>query len=121
MSGLCDMFNLKDALYAGYSWGVPSKKFYADVAYSGPGLRKDRVLFGEKVWAKAHLVGQREQYFDGERFYLSDHFGVMGYVDVSDLYASRAKQDIVAAMCRRQQIARLVEQNEQKEKKHCSA
>ena len=112
---LCDDLSLKEVRYAGYSWGVPSNRFFSDSSFVGPGLRKDRVLFGSKVWVHAHLVGQVEKFYAGEKFHLSDHFGLMAYVDVGDLYASRAKQDVVAARVRRAQLLALVEQNQQKE------
>ena len=50
-----------------------------------------------KVWAQTHLVGQCETFFAGEKFHLSDHFGLFSYVDVGDVYASRAKQDVATA------------------------
>ena len=115
VAGICESIDLKNARYAGYSWGVPGNKFYADLAFAGPGLRKDRVLFGGKLCAQAHLVGQCEQFFQGEKFFLSDHFGVMAYVDSSDVYDSRAKQVVVVARVRRQLLAAPVEQSQQKE------
>ena len=112
---LCEDMALKDARYAGFSWGRKGNRFFADMSYAGPGLRKDRVLFGKKVWAQAHLVGQCEQFFEGEQFYLSDHFGVMAYVDVRDVYASRAKRDLAAAQVLRGRMANLMEENQQRE------
>ena len=112
---LCREMRLQEAAYSGASWGVKGNAFYKDSAYTGPGLRKDRVLFGRKLWAEAHVVGQGKLFFDGSEFCLSDHFGVMAYVDVADLYASRAKQDGVAARVRRGQLVSLREQAQQKE------
>lgn len=114
-SAVCEDLRLKDARYAGFSWGVPGNKFYANSLYTGPGMRKDRVLFGKRLWAAAHVVGQCEQYFDGEKFHLSDHFGLMAYVDVDDAYASRATLDVAVAKARRRQLVTGMEQNQQKE------
>ena len=115
VSAVCEDLRLKDARYSGFSWGVSANKFYANSLYRGVGLRKDRVLFGKRVWAVAHLVGLCEQYFDGEKFYLSDHFGVMSYVDADDSYASRANLDMAAARARRRQLGLVMERNQQKE------
>ena len=112
---VCRGMGVQEARYAGASWGVKGNCFYADSVYAGPGLRKDRVLFGKMVWAEAHLVGQGKVFFDGREFYLSDHFGVLAYVDVGDLYASRAKQDSIAARGRRGQLVSLRDQAQQKE------
>ena len=69
------------------------------------------MFFGNKVWAKAHLVGQCEQFFDGCKFHLSDHFGVVSYVDVSTVYGSTArKQDAIAAQARRGEVASFMRQ-----------
>lgn len=113
---LCDALQMKEERYEGFSWGVPGNRFYEDMTGGGRGLRKDRVFFGDKVWAKAHLVGQCEQFFDGCKFHLSDHFGVMSYVDVSTVYGSTArKQDVIAARARRAEVASFMRQCQQKD------
>ena len=84
---VCRELGLQEARYAGYSWGVRGNGFYSDSGYAGPGLRKDRVLFGKHAWAESHLVGQGKLHFEGREFCLSDHFGVMAYVDVAEVYA----------------------------------
>ena len=89
---------LQEAKYAGLSWGVKHNPFYKDTDYRGPGLRKDRVLFGEQIWAEAHLIGQAKVFFEGSEFYMSDHFGVMAYADAADAYR---KKDSVVARARR--------------------
>ena len=53
--------------------------------------------------------------YEGEEFYLSDHFGVLAYVDVCDAYVSRAKQDVVATQARRGHLVRLREHGQEKE------
>ena len=88
----CESMKIAEAKYMGASWGAPGNCFYADMVMRGFGLRKDRVLFGRDVWAEAHLVGQRRQFFEGKEFCLSDHFGLMAYVDVSGVYARRGKK-----------------------------
>ena len=115
---LCKGLGVHEARYAGVSWGAPGNRFYEEVSQPKSrslGLRLDRVLFGSKLWAESHLVGQGPVFFDGEEFYLSDHFGVLAYVDVSDAYASRAKQDVVATQARRGHLVRLREHGQEKE------
>ena len=60
---LCQELELQDAWYTGASWGVRGNRFYRESNYTGPGLRKDRVLFGKKVWGVSHLVGQGKVFF----------------------------------------------------------
>lgn len=115
VKAMCHRIGLHEARYNGYSWGVKENKFYEDSTYGGVGLRKDRVLFGKKVWAEAHLVGQGKRFFDGREFNLSDHYGVLAYVDVGDFYASLAKQDCVAARVRRGQLVSMRDQAQQRE------
>ena len=103
-----------------FSWDVPGNRFYDDMTNGGRGSRKDRGFFGEKVWAKAHLVRLCEQFFNGCKFYLSDHlsdhFGVMSYLDVSAAYASVGrKQDFVAAGARRDELVSFMCQCQQKD------
>ena len=115
LNALCEDLGVKDGFYTGCTWGTSENRFFADVAYKGPGLRKDRVLFGKRTWAHVHRVGLCAEYFDGQKFYLSDHFGLMAYVDCDDCYGSRTHQNIAAAKVRRGQLAYLMEQNQQKE------
>ena len=115
VESLCHALDLHEARYAGFSWGVRGNAFYADSGYAGPGLRKDRVLFGSRTWAEAHLVGQGKMFFEGCEFGLSDHFGVMAYVDVDKVYASKAKQDCVTARVRRGQLVSMRDEAQQKE------
>ena len=82
----------------------------------GRGCRKDRAFFGDKVWVKAHLVGKCEQFFDGVRFYLSDHFGIMSYVDVNPVYGLSARgHEVKAARKRRSDLAEFMYQCQQKD------
>ena len=73
------------------------------------------MLFGKRAWVQAHRVGLCEEFVDGHKFYLSDHFGLMAYVDVDDCYVSRTTQCKAAAKARRGQLANLMEQNQQRE------
>ena len=48
--------------------------------------------------AKPTLWGRPNAFFpEGCEFHMSDHFGVMAYVDVSDVYGSRLKHDCIVA------------------------
>ena len=77
VQSVCKKLDLRDARYAGYSWGLRWNRFDAENSYPGPGLRKDRVLFGAEVWAEAHLLAQGRVFVDGCGFCLSDHFGLL--------------------------------------------
>ena len=104
VASLCRSTQLQEALYNGKSWMALGNRFYADSPYSGPGLRYDRHLFGAGLWAEAHLVGQGKVFFEGQEFFMSDHFGVMAYVDQSRLHAFSSKRPGVAAGARRAQL-----------------
>ena len=111
----CDELKLKESRYAGSSWGTKDNRFYGDSEYGGPGLKKDRVLFGTEIWAETHLIGQRRRFFEGAEFCLSDHFGLLIYVDASNMYPSRSKADVLAARIRRAQLVSLRDESQQKE------
>ena len=81
----------------------------------GQGYGRTASFFGETVWAEAHIAGQGKVFFDGAEFCMSDHFGLMAYVDAGHLYASRAKQDCLAARVRRGQLVGLRDQAQQRE------
>ena len=78
--------------------------FDADLEYRGPGHRYDRVFFPDGVWAEAHLVGQGRRFFEGREFNLSDHFGVMCYVDVHEAYGSKGGFGGLSARARRGEL-----------------
>ena len=67
---LCSRLRVGEARYEGFSWGSRGNKFYENMEYNGPGIRKDRILHGKKIWAEAHLVGERKQFFDGCGFFV---------------------------------------------------
>ena len=67
------------------------------------------------MWAESHLVGNGPVYFEGSEFWLSDHCGILAYVDLCDAYGSKAKQDLIVARARRGQLVSLRDQNQQKE------
>ena len=84
---MCKQNECREARYAGASWGALGNRFYANAKYVGGGFRFDRVLFRGPVWVEAHLVGQSKVFVDGLEFYRSDHFGLLAYVAVDDVYA----------------------------------
>jgi len=115
VESLCRSHQLRDARYCGFSWGVKGNGFYADSAYRGPGLRCDRVLFGEGAWAESHLIAQGKVFFEGREFYLSDHFGLMAYVDFNDVYAAGGRSSQIMARARRGHLVAMKDVALQKE------
>ena len=112
---LCDKARLLEARYHGCSWGVNSNKFYIDSGYRGPGLRYDRVLFAGSLWVEAHLIGEARRFFDGAEFCLSDHFGLLSYVDVHDAYNLRSRSGQMQARARRLRLVSMKDFAVQKE------
>jgi len=115
VTDLCKSLRLRDARYVGVSFGAQGNRFDHRLPKGGIGQRYDRVLFGERVWAESHLVGNGPVCSDGSEFHLSDHCGVLAYVDVCEAYASKAKQDLVAAGLRRAQLVSLRDVSHQRE------
>ena len=115
LTGLCKELELREARYTGASFGVPGNRFDHRLQKKGFGQRYDRVLFGNRVWAESHLVGNGPVNFEGSEFYVSGHCGVLAYVDVCDAYASRAKHDLAVARARRAQLVSLRDTSQQKE------
>ena len=96
------------------SFGALGNRFDQRLPKGGFGPRYDRVLFGDRVWAESHLVGNGPVCVDGSEFHLSDHSGLLAYVDVCDAYASTAKQDLVASRLRRAQLVSLRDGSQQR-------
>ena len=105
VSELCDAEGMRDASYAGKTWGVSWNRFDKDAQYRGPGLRFDRAFFGKKLWAQGHLVARGPVSFEGAQFCKSDHFGLMVYVDAADAFAGKGKACVEAARVRRAAVA----------------
>ena len=85
--GLCEKHGLCDAEYAQMSWCPKISQYFGrDHSYTGHGYRFDRVLFGGAAWANAFLVGHEWKYEGGVQFRLSDHFGVLAFLDVHMAY-----------------------------------
>ena len=109
VGGLCEAASMRDASYAGRTWGVTWNRFDQDVQYRGPGMRFDRAFFGRKLFAQAHLVAQGPVVFEGVQFCASDHFGLMVYVDAADVFSLRGRGPAEAARVRRAEVSRTCE------------
>jgi hypothetical protein len=112
---LCERSHLLEARYHGRSWGVPSNKFDANLQYRGTGLSYDRVLFAGSLWVEAHLIGEARRFFDGAEFCLSDHFGLLSYVDVHNAYSLGSRSGQLEARARRLRLVSMKDLAVQKE------
>ena len=89
---LCEKLVFRDMPYSGRSWSPMQNRFYKNLGdYHGPGYSFDRIWCQGSVRAEGHLVGACREFCDGRSFFLSDHFGVLGFLDVHDLHASIGK------------------------------
>ena len=113
--GLCGKLRLREAGYQGCSWGKSTNKFYSDCSYNGPGLQYDRVLFAGSLWVEAHVIGEARRFFDGAEFCLSDHFGLLCYVDVHNAYGLRSRAGEMETRARRLRLVSLKDLAVQKE------
>ena len=80
----CSQGRFGEASYAGQSWDMRRNQYFEEYKGMGrkaPALSFDRVFFGGQAMASACLVGQGRCFREGESFCLSDHFGVLGFVD----------------------------------------
>ncbi|CAK0803148.1 unnamed protein product, partial [Prorocentrum cordatum] len=109
VAALCEAEGMCDATCAGKTWGVRWNRFFADQQCSGPGFRFDRAMFGEKLFARAHAMARGPVAFEGAQFCASDHFGLMAYVDVADVFALRGRERAEAARVRRGEARRVCE------------
>ena len=80
-----------------------------------PKAVQDAVLFAGSLWVEAHVVGEARRFFDGAEFCLSDHFGLLCYVDVHNAYSLRSKAGEMEARARRLRLVSLKDLAVQKE------
>ncbi|MCP4036209.1 MAG: hypothetical protein GY733_04675, partial [bacterium] len=103
---LCELHALCDADYASMSWNPAASQYYGpDHGYVGPGYRFDRVLCSGAAWSHAFLVGHEWKFEGGEKFRLSDHYGVFAVVDVHAAYSAANEADAMVAGARRGMVA----------------
>ena len=104
---LCEVCGVVDAPYERTSWNPAVNPYHGAAARSGPlahGHRFDKVLFGGEAFAAVYPVGQSRFFRDGAEFYLSDHFGLLGLVDVHSDFSGRAGSGAIRV--RRQEVGR---------------
>jgi endonuclease/exonuclease/phosphatase family metal-dependent hydrolase len=84
---VCNVGGLKEACYTGSSWDVRGNKFDASCEYGEFGLRYDRMFMSGSVWAETFVVFSRcKTFYEGQMFFLSDHYPVIGVVDCHDVF-----------------------------------
>ena len=102
---------LHNAHYWGFSFHPLVNKYNEDLQhYKGPGFKFDRVLFKGQLMVEAMLVGRARQFHEGQPFYLSDHFGVLAFLDVHAGHThrgdqSRERRSVLAAQRDEQALA----------------
>ena len=75
------------------------------------------MFFSGAVSVYACLVGQYRFFCDGAEFFLSDHFGVLGFLDVHKAYVGGSGTVVVRD--RRAALARLRDREHLSEVQHC--
>ena len=77
----------RNAFYSGASWDPKVVQYDENLkSYRQPGHAFDRIFFRGACWVECCLVGRGRHFSEGCGFYVSDHFAVMGVLDVSDVY-----------------------------------
>ncbi len=105
---LCDAHALTAMRYANCSWDPRRNKFYANLKnYRGEGKVYDQIWSLGPVWVEGHMVGMCKEYRAGERFFLSDHFALLGLLDVHDSYGAAGGGESSLADKRRECLASL--------------
>ena len=107
---LCVSKALKSVAYFGLTWGALGNKFHAGPVASGGntrGLRYDWMLYRGFLCAEAYVLNERRVFFEGAQFHLSDHYALLGFLDVHPCYGSSWRQGQAAARAGRGQLTQL--------------
>ena len=118
---MCEALGLTDAVYPGLSWNLWVNRFFEDLKeFRGIGQRFDRVFFSGAVSVYACLVGQYRFFCDGAEFFLSDHFGLLGFLDVHKAYGvCLGASGTAVVRDRRAALARVRDREHLSEVQHC--
>jgi endonuclease/exonuclease/phosphatase family metal-dependent hydrolase len=106
---LCSMVDMEDAVYSGKSWDPKRNLYFPE--HQGKQNKQaafsyDRVLFSGATSVQSYLVGTGLLYSAGQGFCLSDHFGVLGLLDVHAAYVGTDEGSVKFARRRREALAR---------------
>ena len=108
MGAVRETRGFSEAVYKGKSWDPSRNKFDAELK-----LRKDvaghafdRILFAGGVFVQAYMVGVGRLFSDGVPFCLSDHYGLVGLMDVHEGHAGGGSARGEAG-ARRMKVSRL--------------
>ena len=80
MEGMLEVGPFKEAAYMGRSWDPARNKFHAGNDASGQAF--DRIVYRGNIYVQSFLVNGARQFYDGKGFCMSDHYGVLGFMDV---------------------------------------
>ena len=80
MEGMLQVGPFKEAVYMGRSWDPARNKFHAGNDASGQAF--DRIVYRGNIHVQSFLVNGARQFYDGKGFCMSDHYGVLGFMDV---------------------------------------
>ena len=104
--------SFSDARYEGRSF-YPGQSWYDSTELSvcgrNVGYAFDRAFYVGGLWAEAFLVGKARIFSEGVSFSLSDHYAVLGYLDVHPCHSTDAK-GVAARRDRRGALAALRDQ-----------
>jgi ATP-dependent DNA helicase PIF1 len=99
---LCEEHGLRDMPYSGNSWAPKKNLFYENQREVRDfGACFDRIWCVGPLWAEGHMIGACRVYCAGKGFFLSDHFGLLGLVDVHAAYGTAGGGDSEVARRRR--------------------
>ena len=90
MEELREVRGFSEAVCAGKSWDPRRNAFYADskVQKDVDGLAFDRILYVGGVFVQSYLVGVARLFSDAVPFCLSDHYGLLGVMDVHESHGA---------------------------------
>ena len=104
---LCKTNCLREACYAGSSWGSRSNRFHACTEYEGFGSKYDRMFTSGGVWTETFVVGNRKTFFEGSEFFLSDHHPVVGFFECHPVFRQSGRASSAMAEARRGRLVAL--------------
>ena len=85
---LCEEHGLRAMALGAATWNARVNKFYEDQQNRRDTQEFDQILSSGSVWVEGHVVCACREYVAGRRFFLSDHFALLGLLDVHASFGS---------------------------------
>ena len=85
---LCEEHGLRAMPCSTATWNGRVNKFYPDQKHRRDTQMFDQIWTSGSVWVEGHMVCACKEYRAGRKFFLSDHFALLGLMDVHTSYGA---------------------------------